>query len=222
MADHRHLARRGAWLWAATAALQACQLPPVAEPPAVEDMPAEEAPSGWRAVALAEDRDRLDRLPETWAAARAAAARAGYARRLAAEGELLDPDAALPRPEPSPGPYRCRIVRLRAAARRPFTAFPPFFCHIVDEGAQLSLTKEAGGERPGGYLWPDGERRLVFLGAFARGRERLPPAYGDDPDRNLAAVLERIGIFRWRLVIPLPAEPDALDVLELIPAVPPD
>ncbi len=218
MADRRHIARRGAWLWAATAALQACQLPSVAEPLEVE-MPADEAPSGWRAVALAEDRDRLDRLPETWAAARSAALR-GYARRLAAEGELLDPDSALPRAEPSPGPYRCRIVRLRAAARRPFTAFPPFFCHVVDEGEQLSLTKEAGGERPGGYLWPDGERRLVFLGAFARGREPLPPAYGDEPDRNLAGVLERVGIFRWRLVIPLPAEEGAVDVLELIPAVP--
>lgn len=220
MADRHHIAKGGAWLLAATAALQACQLPPVAEPPIVEEMPIE-APSGWRAVALAEDRDRLDRLPETWAAARSAALRL-YARRLAAEGGLLDPDSALPRPEPSPGPYRCRIVRLRAAGRRPFTAFPPFFCHIVDEGAQLSLTKEAGGERPGGYLWPDGERRLVFLGAFARGREPLPPAYGDDPDRNLAAILERVGIFRWRLVIPHPAEPGALDVLELIPAVAPD
>ncbi len=218
MADRRHIATRAALLCAATAALHACQLPHVAEPPAVEEMPAE-TPSGWRGVAAAEDRERLDLLPETWAAARASAIRAGYAGRLAAEAELLDPDAALPRPDLSPGPYRCRVLRLRAAARRPFAAFPPFFCHVVDEGELLSFTKESGPERPGGYLWPDNDRRLIFLGAFARRGEAIPPAYGDEPDRDLAGVVERVGIFHYRLVIPRPSEPGWLDILELIPAV---
>ena len=42
-------------------------------------------------------------------------------------------------------------------------------------------------------------------------------AYGDDPKRNMAGVLERIGPFRWRLVIPWPQSMSKLDVFELTP-----
>ena len=59
--------------------------------------------------------------------------------------------------------------------------------------------------------------RLVFLGSLAVGGEDLPIAYGDDPKRDMAGVLERIGPFRWRLVIPWPQSTSKLDVFELTP-----
>jgi hypothetical protein len=61
-------------------------------------------------------------------------------------------------------------------------------------------------------------RRLVFLGSMALGTEEVPRAYGDDPGRDMAGILERIGPFRWRLVVPWPRGESKLDVFELVPA----
>ncbi|HWH22237.1 MAG TPA: DUF4893 domain-containing protein [Allosphingosinicella sp.] len=43
-------------------------------------------------------------------------------------------------------------------------------------------------------------------------------AYGHDRDRDMAAILERIGERRWRLVFPYPHFESRLDVIELAPA----
>ena len=59
--------------------------------------------------------------------------------------------------------------------------------------------------------------RLIFLGSLALGDEDQPLAYGDDPKRNMAGVLERIAPFNWRLVIPWPQSTSKLDVFELTP-----
>jgi len=42
--------------------------------------------------------------------------------------------------------------------------------------------------------------------------------YGNDPDRDVAAFVERIGPARWRMVMPRPAFESTLDVMELVPA----
>jgi hypothetical protein len=42
--------------------------------------------------------------------------------------------------------------------------------------------------------------------------------YGTDPDRDVAAFVERIGPNRWRMVIPSPAFESRTDVIELVPA----
>ena len=42
-------------------------------------------------------------------------------------------------------------------------------------------------------------------------------AYGEDPKRDMAGVLERIAPFKWRLVIPWPQSSSKLDVFELTP-----
>ena len=180
-------------------------------------------PRPWQAVITADDRQRLARIGTAWSEALAGARRLGHARRIAAEGALLDPAAALPRAEPAPGPYRCRIIRLGGTdRRRAFTAFEPFFCHVGVEDDQLNLTKQTGSERQAGFLWDDEGNRMIFLGALATGAEAGPPAYGASAERDLAGVLERVGAFRYRLVMPRPREAGTLDVLELVPAVPPE
>jgi hypothetical protein len=170
-------------------------------------------------VLRAPDLARLAAIPQAWTTALAAARRGGFSARIAADGRLLVPDAALGRAAPAPGPYRCRLVRL-GAPRRPYAAFASYFCHVGDEGEWLSLTKQTGAERLGGYLWEDGGRRLVFAGAIVRGADRAPPAYGERAAADLVGIVERIGPFRYRLVMPRPAGVATLDVLEMVAAVP--
>lgn len=198
--------------------LAACQPAPPQPPPHPPERPAGE---DWRALVRAEDRDRLARLGAAWEEGLARARAAGFGSRLRAEGALLEPGAALPRAAPPPGSYRCRVVRLGAGpGRRAHAAYPEYFCHIGVEAALLAFTKQTGAERPGGYLFDDGDARLVFLGAMAGPEQALPPAYGEDAGRDAVGVAERVGPFRYRLVMPWPRGGAALDVLELVPVVP--
>src|SRR3546814_1932542 len=74
--------------------------------------------------------------------------------------------------------------------------------------------------RPSGRIWPERDDRQIFLGAMELGDEKEPPAYGDDPDRDLAGYVERVGAFQWRIVIPDPGKESRLDVFELVPITP--
>jgi hypothetical protein len=173
----------------------------------------------WKSVATAEDRDRLERLGLAWQEALADAQRtnAGDIRR---EGKLLLPRSGLPRPAPTPGSYNCRLIKVGKAVSggKPYETFKPFFCYVEVEDEQLTIVKQTGSQRPAGRLWDDDDpRRLIFLGSLALGNEDQPRAYGDDPKRNMAGVFERIGPFRWRLVIPWPQSTSKLDVFELTP-----
>ena len=175
--------------------------------------------TAWRAVATAADRERLDRLGLAWAEALAEANKTNAAD-VRKEGKLLLPRAALPRPDPTPGSYNCRLITLgRATAKgKPFETFKPFFCYVEVEDNLLTIVKQTGSQRPAGRLWEDDDgTRLIFLGSLALGDETAPLAYGDDPKRNMAGVLERIAPFRWRLVIPWPQSDSKLDVFELTP-----
>jgi hypothetical protein len=136
------------------------------------------------------------------------------------EGKLLLPRGGLPRPAPTPGSYNCRLITLGKATPqgKAFESFKPFFCYVEVEDDQLTIVKQTGSQRPAGRLWDDDDpTRLVFLGSLALGDETAPLAYGDDPKRNMAGVLERIAPFRWRLVIPWPQSASKLDVFELTP-----
>ena len=145
----------------------------------------------------------------------------GFGGEIDAEGALLEPRAALPRPAPTPGSYNCRLIKLGKATRQghaAFESFKPFFCYVEVEGDLLTIVKQTGSQRPAGRLWEDDRPdRLIFLGSLALGDEQQPLAYGDDPKRDMAGVLERIAPFKWRLVIPWPQSTSKLDVFELTP-----
>ena len=201
----------------ALASLAACQtLPP--EPPAASvERPSD---SAWRAIALAADAERIDGLAALWEQALDQARAAGHTGRIAALGPTLEPEAGLSRPAPAPGAYRCRVIRFGAdAGRRALNVYPAFFCHVGADGTLLSFTKQTGSERFGGYLFADGETRLVFLGTTTTAEEERAPAYGDDPARGVVGVVERVGPMRYRLAMPGPRG-GALDVVEFVPAPP--
>lgn len=173
----------------------------------------------WKAVATAADQDRLARLGLAWQQALADAKRSNPAD-VRKEGKLLLPRASLPRPAPTPGSYNCRLIKLGKATSKSksYEIFKPFFCYVEVEGDLLTIVKQTGSQRPAGRLWEDDDPdRLVFLGSLALGDEQQPVAYGEDPRRDMAGVLERIGPFKWRLVIPWPQSTSTLDVFELTP-----
>ncbi len=193
-----------------------CQTAP-APPPQVSVEVIEQAP--WRRVASSDDVARLDQLASAWSDRLAAARRAGHARRIAAEGALLEPGVSLPQALLPPGSYRCRVLRLAGSSRRTaLIVFPTHFCHVGHDGEHLSLIKQTGTERPGGYLWEDRENRMIFLGADALGSEQEPPAYGANRRRDVVGVVERVGPFRYRVAMLRMAPAAELDVLELVPA----
>lgn len=173
----------------------------------------------WQGIATDADKDRISRLGLAWSEALADAQK-GFSREVLSEGALLRPRAALPRPAPTPGSYYCRLIKLGKATPKsvPFERFKPFFCYVEVEGDLLTIVKQTGSQRPAGRLWEDDKPdRLVYLGSLALGDEAQPLAYGEDPKRDMAGVLERIAPFRWRLVIPWPQNSSKLDVFELKP-----
>jgi hypothetical protein len=202
-------------------ALAGCATKPVLPPgvhPSVEVGPPPKS-DVWKALATADDKDRLARLGLAWQEAidEANKTNAAEVRR---EGKLLLPRSGLPRPDPTPGSYNCRLIKLGSATpkSKPYESFKPFFCYVEIEDGQLTIVKQTGSQRPAGRLWADDDpKRLIFLGSLALGNEDQPLAYGDDPKRNMAGVLERIAPFRWRLVIPWPQSTSKLDVFELTP-----
>ena len=173
----------------------------------------------WRQIATSADADRLARIHLAWSSALADAEKTS-ADEIAKEGPLLKTDAALPRPAPTPGSYNCRLIKLGKATpkSKAYESFKPFFCYVEVEGDLLTIVKQTGSQRPAGRLWEDDDpNRLIFLGSLALGDEQQPVAYGDDPKRDMAGVLQRIAPFRWRLVIPWPQRTSKLDVFELTP-----
>lgn len=173
----------------------------------------------WKGVATEADEGRIDRVGLAWQSALADARRRDP-RGVDSEGALLRPRSALPRPAPTPGSYYCRLIKLGTTTGRSpaIEKFKPFFCYVEVEDNLLTIVKQTGSQRPAGRLWEDDmPDRLIFLGSLALGNEDQPLAYGQDPKRDMAGVLERIGPFRWRLVIPWPQSTSKLDVFELTP-----
>ena len=111
----------------------------------------------WKQIATAADEARIARLGLAWQEALADARRAASPARSGQEGELLDPQAALPRPAPTPGSYNCRLIKLGKATARAaaFESFKPFFCYVEVEGDLLTIVKQTGSQRPAGRLWED-------------------------------------------------------------------
>ena len=173
----------------------------------------------WRAVATDKDREKLRDWRSAFVDGLAQARAAGHGQAVDAEGVLLQPDAALGG-EPIPnGLYRCRVTKLGAqsAGMLPYVAYPYFSCRVQPASPLQGFAKVNGSQRPVGRIFPGDALRQVFLGTLVLGDETRAMQYGIDPDRDVAAFVERIGPARWRMVIPSPAFESRTDVIELVP-----
>ncbi len=81
----------------------------------------------------------------------------------------------------------------------------------------MSFAKLSGSQRPLGLFLPYVGQRMVFLGTLQLGDERRSLDYGEDRERDMAAVVERLGPRQWRMVFPYPHFESTVDVLELVP-----
>lgn len=190
------------------------------QPPAAPVEGEQGGTANWRQVASTADASRLGRLDEAWRLGRAEAEDRGFAARVEALGPLVDPAAGqVGRLQPAPGTYRCRAVKLgtNTPGGPGYLEYPWFRCTIeLTPGGDLILTKTSGSQRTRGLLYPDTDRRLVFVGAQAWGMDETGfPRYGQQPIRDQVGVFERIGPERWRLVIPWPKVDSKLEILEL-------
>lgn len=202
-------------LTAALLAACASAPPPPAPPggtgPALRD---------WRGIITSIDRDRYRRLDSAWTLALQQARRQTGSGDLNSLGDLIDPDAALRGVAPPPGAYRCRTVKLGSQGGEDglgYVVYGWFACRIEATPNGLKFAKETGSQRPSGLLFPEDGRHMVMLGSMALASEPPANSYGQRPDRDLVAVLERIGDRRWRLVIPWPQNESNLDLIELVP-----
>ena len=122
---------------------------------------------------------------------------------------------------PPVGNYRCRTVKLGSQGGEQglgYVVYGWFACRIEQTPAGLKFSKLTGSQRPSGLLFPENDRHMLFLGSMALASEPAARSYGLRPDRDMVAVLERIGERRWRLAVPWPANESNLDLIELVPA----
>lgn len=202
-----------------TAGLSACATastppppPPPGDGPVLRD---------WRSIVTAADRDRYARRDAAWSLALQQAHRQRGSGDLRSLGDLIDPDAAQSGVEPPVGDYRCRTVKLGSQGGEEglgYVVYGWFACRIEQTPNGLKFSKRTGSQRPSGLLFPHTSREMVMLGSMALASEPPANSYGQRPDRDLVAVLERIGERRWRLVIPWPQNESNLDLIELVPA----
>lgn len=194
---------------------------PAPAPPAAPAGGEQGGTDDWREVVSAEDAANLGRLDQAWRLGRAEAEDKGFAGQVEALGPLVDPNAGQTgRLQPPPGTYRCRAVKLgsNAPGGPGYLEYPFFRCTIeLSPGGDLILTKITGSQRTRGLLYPDTDRRLVFIGAQAWGMDETTfPRYGEQRIRDQVGVFERIGANRWRLVLPWPKVDSKLEILELV------
>ena len=210
--------RPGVLACAAALTLAACASTPAPPPP----------PSGpgggvlrdWRAIITPADRDRYQRREAAWSLALQQARRQRGSGDLQSLGDLIDPDNARPGAAPPPGDYRCRTVKLGSQggeAGLGYVVYGWFACRIEQTPNGLKFSKTTGSQRPSGLLFPETDRHMVMLGSMALASEPAANSYGRRPDRDLVAVMERIGDRRWRLTLPWPQNESNLDVIELVP-----
>jgi hypothetical protein len=194
--------------------LPGCVTPPQLSPPVAARS------TDWRVVATGEDRDRLRDWRSSFTRAVDRARSAGHGAEIAAEGALLQPDAALAGGPIPNGRYRCRIIKLGAKSEGllDFISYPAFDCRIQQERNLQGFAKLSGSQRPVGLIFPGDSLRQVFLGTLTLGDEVRAMQYGRDADRDVAAWVERIGPARWRMVMPSPRFESLTDVMELVPA----
>lgn len=174
----------------------------------------------WRGIITSVDRDRYQRRDAAWSLALEQARRQPGSGDLAGLGDLIKQRAAQDAVTPPPGDYRCRTVKLGSQGGEDglgYVVYGWFACRIEATPRGLKFSKVSGSQRPSGLLFPEDDRHMLMLGSMALAAEPPANSYGRRPDRDLVAILERIGDRRWRLVMPWPQNESNLDLIELIP-----
>lgn len=182
---------------------------------ALEETAVESPLGDWREVAAPEDVARIEDNERAYGAALDLARRAGTDADRAELGRIL---ADLPQPidrATLPGRWDCRTVRFVEDPAN-FRVYGWFPCQISDLPQGLLLEKLGGSELTAGYLYPESETRMVYLG-YAHGQSepaRDYPGAAGPAERRDAAILTQRGPDRLLLAKPDPLGDADYDFLE--------
>lgn len=110
------------------------------------------------------------------------------------------------------GKWSCRTLKLGGGL--PLTVYGKFRCSITDDGAGWFLKKLSGSQRTQGRFYTEGDKRLICLGAGSVNNDP-PRKYGDDPNENQVAVVERLGPNKLVLEFPDPYYESDFDIMVL-------
>jgi Domain of unknown function (DUF4893) len=181
---------------------------------------ASSTPSNWKSIVTPADMNRIRNWRTAFVKALEFARAKGNGPGIAAEGALLDPDAALAAPALAPGRYSCRVIKLGGGAPHmaALVTYPATPCQLTAQGVLVSFAKTGGVQRPVGLIFPGEGPRQIFLGTMVLGDEARAMEYGRDATRDMAGAVERIGPRRWRLILPYPHMESTMDVIELVPS----
>ena len=161
----------------------------------------------------ATDRSRLAQFDTSLEGA-LAEARAGGATadRTVLETVLSGKPLPLAEGYDATGLWRCRTIKLGGSL--PLTVYGWFKCRIRDDGDGGWLEKLTGSQRTRGRLYTVSATRLAFVGASHVAAEP-PRNYGEDPQQDQVAYVERRGANRILLLFPAPHYESRFDILVL-------
>ncbi len=158
----------------------------------------------------AADKARLAGYGETRKAALAEA-------RAGTPAEVAELDALLARPLLTfpdfdlTGAWQCRTIK--AGGLSPLILYDWFKCRVSDDGSGWMLEKTSGSQRTKGRFYDDGEKRLIYLGAFFVAGE-APRPYGSGPETDQVGYAFRTGPAAWRIELPAPHYESKLEIIE--------
>ena len=180
------------------------------------DTEATEAPLGaWRELAAPEDVARIEDNERAYGAALELARRAGTDADRAELARIL---ADLPQPIDAgalAGRWDCRTVRF-VEEPADFRVYGWFPCQISALPQGLLLEKLGGSELTAGYLYPESETRMIYLG-YAHGAGEPAGEYegaATPAERRDPGILTQRGPDRLLLAKPDPAGAADYDFLE--------
>lgn len=173
----------------------------------------------WKTVATDDDQERIYGWVEALYSGVSVAELAGEGQKIKQRTGLFDADAPLDDGAMPAGLYNCTITKLGGPddAGLPYIAYPAFRCRVTEESGRLHFTKLTGSQRTAGWIYHASKRNSVYLGTSFYGYEDKAVPYGETKERDQAAVVQRIGINRWRMVFPYPYYESVVDVMELTP-----
>ncbi|MEH6757671.1 MAG: DUF4893 domain-containing protein [Parasphingorhabdus sp.] len=174
--------------------------------------------SQWQVEATEADQKRLDQWEEALEIG-VKGAQVGEGDELAARSPLFKKSAALRESKIPAGLYACSITKLDGDpdGSLPYIAYPAFQCRVTVDAGRRHFTKLTGSQRTIGWIYDAGPRHSVYLGSLIYGYEDKLISYGTTAERDQAAVVQRIGKKRWRMVFPYPYYESKVDVMELTP-----
>ena len=110
------------------------------------------------------------------------------------------------------GDWQCRTIK--AGGPVGLIVYGWFKCRVTDDGSGWMLAKLSGSQRTTGRFYDDGDKRLIYLGAFSVN-EGPAKRYSSGLESDQIGYALHTGDDAWRIEFPAPYFDSKFDILEL-------